>query len=112
MALVVRIDFSHKLLDLIITHLLVDIFMQHCSNFCNANNIPIFFVKYMESLFSFVVATAPCNPSVCNHMLAEGEVDAITFLEFWIAFLEVCIRFTLAQSVEAEVVQNIPEVRD
>ena len=45
-------------------------------------------------------------------MLNEGEVDTVTLLKFGVALDEVSVAFTLGETVEAKVVQDVTEVGD
>ena len=113
MTSVIRVHLLHEVFHIIVGKIARDIFSQDCFDFLKAHHVTLFLIENFEAFFSLVFASALGSPSVCDNVLAEAKVDAVALRhEFSVALDKVGIDFTLAQSVEAKVVEDVTEMGD
>ena len=111
MAVVVGVNLSHEVFDFVLTDS-GDVLAQHELNLLEANSVTVLLIEHAEALFGFFLSSLAGDPSVGDDMLNEGEVDTVTLLKFGVALDEVSVAFTLGETVEAKVVQDVTEVWD
>ena len=111
MAVVVGVNLSHEVFDFVLTDS-GDVLAQHELNLLEANSVTVLLIEHAEALFGFFLSSLAGDPSVGDDMLNEGEVDTVTLLKFAVALDEVSVAFTLGETVEAKVVQDVTEVGD
>lgn len=112
MSIVVGVDLAHEVSDIVVGEGAGNVLLQDGLDLLEGHNVALLLIEDTEAFLGLVFAATLGGPSVGDGVLAEGEVDTVTFHEFTVALYEVGVDVAHAQTVEPEVVQDVLEVVD